>query len=40
MNKVEIRRVYGIWEVYVDGVFVRQFVTLYSAKEFVAKVGA
>lgn len=40
MNKVEIRRVYGLYDVYVDGVFAQRFVTLYSAKEFVAKVGA
>lgn len=40
MKQVEIRRVYGLYEVYVDGVFINRFSMLYAAKEYVAKVGA
>ena len=40
MKQIEIRRVYGLYEVYVDGVFAERFTMLYSAKEYVAKVGA
>lgn len=38
--KTEIRRVYGLYEVYVDGVFAKQFIMLYSAKEYVAAIEA
>jgi hypothetical protein len=40
MKEVEIRRVYGLYEVFVDGVFVKRFTMLYAAKEFVTKVAA
>ena len=40
MKQVEIRRVYGLYEVFVDGFFVKQFTMLYAAKEYAAKVGA
>ena len=40
MPQVEIRRHYGLYIVYVDGVKVETFTMLYMAKEFVAKVGA
>lgn len=36
----EIRRFYGVYEVYVDGVFVESFCALWAAKEYVAKLGA
>lgn len=40
MKKVEIRRFYGLFEVYVDDTLVETFAMLYMAKEFAAKVGA
>lgn len=40
MAKVEIRRFYGLFEVYVDGVLVETFVALWAAKEYVAKLVA
>lgn len=40
MAQVEIRRHYGLYIVYVDGVKVETFTMLYMAKEFVAKVSA
>ena len=40
MAKVEIRRVYGLYEVYVDDIFYERFSMLYVAKEFAAKWSA
>jgi hypothetical protein len=40
MRKVEIRRHYGLYEVYVDGVKIETFTMLYMAKAFASKVGA
>lgn len=40
MAQVEIRRFYGLFEVYVDGVLIETFSALWAAKEYAAKVGA
>ena len=39
-TKYEIRRNYGLFEVYANDVLVETFVALYAAKEYIAKVGA
>ena len=37
---IEIRRYYGLFQVYVNDELVETFPMLYAAKEYVAKLGA
>lgn len=39
ISKIEIRRFYGVYEVYVDDVLIQSFCALWAAKEFVTKLG-